>query len=75
MYEKLVELITYPYFIFQRILEATGLVGLFLGAIAIVLVYRFLIKPLTGGRFNVSSGSDSVVDNYEERTSTELTVR
>lgn len=75
MYEKLVELITYPYFIFQRILEATGLVGLFLGAIAIVLVYRFLIKPLTGGSFNFSSGSDSVVDNYDEISSTDLTVR
>lgn len=68
MYEKLVEIITYPYFIFQRILDATGYTGLFLGAIGIVLVYRLLIKPLTGSRFDtfMSKGSDSVVRNYDK---------
>lgn len=71
VFEKMIELFIYPIQLFERFLTSTSTLNIFLGMFGIYVTYRFILKPLLGGRAfagsdsakskkNSSKGSDSV---------------
>lgn len=58
LFEKLIELVIYPIEVFEKFLNATDTFNLLIGMFGIYVTYRFILKPLLGGRS--FTGSDSV---------------
>lgn len=48
--DSIFNIILYPLDIFTTILDSTGTIPFFIGMFSIACIYRFLLKPLLGGR-------------------------
>lgn len=67
MLDSILDLLMYPSIIFSEILEELDLFGFLIGGFLIVLSYRFLLKPIFGGRFGSDSAKKNKNNNSEDR--------
>lgn len=59
--QAIFDLLNYPLSIFIRILDKTDTFSFYIGMFSIFCIYRFLIKPLAGGR-SISTNETKVRD-------------
>lgn len=67
MLESVLDVLMYPSVIFSDLLDELDLFDFLIGGFLIVLSYRFLLKPIFGGRFGSDSAKKNKNNNSKER--------
>lgn len=70
LFDSLIELVIYPVQLFERLLSSTSTLDIFIGAFGIYVTYRFVLKPLLGGR--AFSGSDRARSKTSSRKGSDV---